>query len=158
MLRKFNSIDNCGAGSEYLYLSAEDTRMSNNRTTRRGLRRKASGRTLLPRSFHKPQYVTEDLDTYKALIIGLREEALKELESMQTSGPANKQEQLASHQAELVGQLNAALERIKQREYGCCEQCGLLIDKMRLMAVPHTRRCFACNGDIKTGARHFLSN
>lgn len=132
--------------------------MSNDRRTRRGLRKNKGGRTLLPRRFHKPRYVTEDLDTYKTLIIGLREEALKELEILQTSGPTNQQEQLASHQAELVEQLNAALERIKQREYGCCEQCGLLIDKMRLMAVPHTRRCFACNGDIKAGVHRFLSN
>ncbi len=110
---------------------------------------------MVPKRFHKPRYVSEDLDVYKALILGLREEALKELEILQTSGPTNQQ---ASHQAELVEQLNAALERIKQREYGCCEQCGLLIDKMRLMAVPHTRRCFACNTVVKPAIHRFHSN
>ncbi len=126
--------------------------MPNGRMTRRGRRKSTGGRTLLPRGYHKPRYVTEDLDTYKALVLGLREEVMKELEALQTSSPTNQQ---ANHQAELVVQLNAALERIKQHEYGCCEQCGLLIDKMRLMAVPHTRRCYACNGDIKAGAHRF---
>ena len=129
--------------------------MPNDRMTRRSRRKNTGGKTLVPRRFHRPRYVTEDLDTYKVLILGLREEAMKELEGLKTSSPT-KQEQLASHQAELVEQLNAALERIKQHEYGCCDQCGLLIDKMRLMAVPHTRRCFACNGDTKTGVHRFL--
>ncbi len=113
------------------------------------------------RRFPRPRYVVEDLDTFKTIIMGLRESALKELEELQTGAPPfahGGQEQLTFPQTELVEQLNAALARIKEREYGCCEQCGIPIDKMRLMAVPHTRRCFACNGAVKPGVHRFHSN
>ncbi|MEO8168289.1 MAG: TraR/DksA C4-type zinc finger protein [bacterium] len=131
--------------------------MSNDRSTRRGRRRHAGTRTVLPRGYHRPRYVTEDLDTYKGLLLGLREEAMKELEASKNNGHT-KQGQNKPHEAELIEELDAALERIKQHEYGCCEKCGLLIDKMRLMAMPHTRRCFACNSDAKSGVHRYISN
>lgn len=45
--------------------------------------------------------------------------------------------QLASRQAQLINNLNAALIRITNKTYGICRATGKLIDRARLRAVPH---------------------
>jgi DnaK suppressor protein len=44
----------------------------------------------------------------------------------------------------LIKYLDAALERIKRHTYGRCLSCGALIDRERLLAVPHTQLCIRC--------------
>lgn len=46
--------------------------------------------------------------------------------------------QLAARQQKFITQLENALVRIKNRTYGVCVDTGKLIQKERLMAVPHT--------------------
>ncbi|MFA0961972.1 TraR/DksA family transcriptional regulator [Roseivirga sp. BDSF3-8] len=46
--------------------------------------------------------------------------------------------QLAARQQKFITQLENALVRIKNRTYGICVDTGKLIQKERLMAVPHT--------------------
>ena len=41
-------------------------------------------------------------------------------------------------------QIEAALERIEDGEYGQCTECGKKIPKARLNAVPHARFCVDC--------------
>ena len=38
----------------------------------------------------------------------------------------------------------AALTRLQTGEYGVCEDCAAKIDPKRLRALPHARRCVAC--------------
>jgi len=45
--------------------------------------------------------------------------------------------QLASRQEKFVGSLNNALIRIENKTYGICRVTGKLIQKERLMLVPH---------------------
>ena len=40
--------------------------------------------------------------------------------------------------------LNRALEMIEDGTFGKCGSCGNLIDKERLIEVPHTSSCFNC--------------
>ena len=40
--------------------------------------------------------------------------------------------------------LNRALEMLEDGTFGKCVQCGNLIDKERLIEVPHTSSCFDC--------------
>ena len=40
--------------------------------------------------------------------------------------------------------LNRALTMIESGSFGICANCGDLIDKERLMEVPHTSSCFDC--------------
>ena len=40
--------------------------------------------------------------------------------------------------------LNRALEMIKDGSFGICSSCGVLINKERLIEVPHTTSCFNC--------------
>ncbi|QEC78680.1 TraR/DksA family transcriptional regulator [Mucilaginibacter sp. AW1-7] len=46
--------------------------------------------------------------------------------------------QLASRQKKFIDQLEAALVRIENRTYGICRETGKLIQRERLLAVPHT--------------------
>ena len=40
--------------------------------------------------------------------------------------------------------LNRALEMIKDGSFGICSSCSVLINKERLIEVPHTTSCFNC--------------
>ena len=40
--------------------------------------------------------------------------------------------------------LNRALEMIEAGTFGVCTSCGKLINKVRLIEVPHTSSCFDC--------------
>lgn len=46
--------------------------------------------------------------------------------------------QLAARQKKFIENLEAALIRIENKTYGICRETGKLIQKERLMAVPHT--------------------
>lgn len=43
-----------------------------------------------------------------------------------------------------IRQINQALERIKQGEYGLCVKCGEEIDPQRLAVFPHASFCIRC--------------
>lgn len=45
---------------------------------------------------------------------------------------------MAARQKKFIEQLEAALVRIGNKTYGICRSTGKLIQKERLMAVPHT--------------------
>ena len=44
----------------------------------------------------------------------------------------------------MVMQIDAALSRIKNGEYGRCTECGLEIPSQRLDAIPFTHLCIDC--------------
>ena len=50
---------------------------------------------------------------------------------------------MAHRQQQFIGQLENALFRIKNGTYGICAETGELIDKKRLMLVPHTTKNIA---------------
>lgn len=49
-----------------------------------------------------------------------------------------------AHAAEELAQVGAALRRIEDGTYGLCEDCGERIDDRRLLALPATPFCTAC--------------
>jgi len=115
----------------------------------------------------KPQvrYSDEDLEMFKNVILEAKREATEELrmlkerledlnsydlaeESMiysmhmgeQGSEPMEKEKTYAQIQRinEYIKKLDDALQRIKDKTYGICRVCGILIAKERLLAVPIT--------------------
>ena len=52
--------------------------------------------------------------------------------------------QLVEEDARELKQIEDALARIKAGHYGTCEQCGCLIKKARLKAIPFTTLCISC--------------
>lgn len=50
----------------------------------------------------------------------------------------------ASREVKFLNYLDDALRRIDKGDYGFCSDCGALIDKERLEAVPHAKQCVDC--------------
>ncbi len=111
------------------------------------------------------RYSDEDLEMFKAKILEVRKEAIEELgmlkerledltnydfaeESMiysmhmaeQGSEAMEKEKTYAQIQRinEYIKKLDEALQRIADKTYGICRECGILIAKERLLAVPIT--------------------
>lgn len=51
---------------------------------------------------------------------------------------------LQDREREKLEQIEEAIHRIENDNYGECEECGELIAKKRLMAVPFARLCINC--------------
>ena len=47
--------------------------------------------------------------------------------------------------------IESALERIEDAVYGKCEECGSVISKSRLNAIPYTALCIKCASALETG-------
>lgn len=51
---------------------------------------------------------------------------------------------LSQSTAAEISQINRALKRIDEGQYGQCAVCGEVIDERRLKALPHSDRCIRC--------------
>ena len=112
---------------------------------------------------NKTRYSDQELDEFKQLIqhkIAIASEELEALlSSLQGSNPNGTDDtsgaystledgaatleketihQMAGRQKKFISDLEAALQRIGNKTYGICRVTGKLIQKERLMAVPHT--------------------
>lgn len=111
-----------------------------------------------------------ELAHFKELIIEKRKEILDELETLKASmmdvqtgeyvtenstyslhmeqGTDTMEREktflFASREGKFLNYLDDALKRIEKGEYGFCTDCGSLIDKERLEAVPHAQLCIKC--------------
>ncbi len=110
----------------------------------------------------KTKYTAKELAKFEKLILEKRDNAQKELDFIKesllrsnlsgtdsTQGALKTLEdgadtmekeslsQLAGRQQKFISNLENALIRIKNGTYGICKDSGKLIDKKRLMAVPH---------------------
>ncbi|HCA79764.1 MAG TPA: conjugal transfer protein TraR [Bacteroidetes bacterium] len=118
-----------------------------------------------PRGFSK-----SELSHFKDLIVEKRKEILEELETLKASmmdvqtgeyvtenstyslhmeqGTDTMEREktflFASREGKFLNYLDDALKRIEKGEYGFCIDCGSLIDKERLEAVPHAQLCIKC--------------
>jgi len=63
--------------------------------------------------------------------------AYKTLEDGSATFEKEQLNQLAARQKKFIDSLEAALVRIENKTYGICRETGKLIQKERLMAVPH---------------------
>jgi DnaK suppressor protein len=59
----------------------------------------------------------------------------------------------ASREGKFLNYLDDALKRIDKGDYGFCTDCGTLIDKERLEAVPHAQLCIDCKRKKGSGGR-----
>ena len=51
---------------------------------------------------------------------------------------------LMENEEQTLGEIAAALDRIEQGTFGCCEECQQRIPPSRLEALPYTRYCVGC--------------
>lgn len=111
-----------------------------------------------------------ELDHFRKIILEKRKQIIEELELMSetmndSSGGDNFEENspyslhmeqgtdtmekeknylLAARQRKFLEYLDDAIKRIDKGVYGFCQDCGKLIDKARLEAVPHAQLCITC--------------
>jgi DnaK suppressor protein len=65
---------------------------------------------------------------------------------------------LAQHVRSRLSDLDDALTRIENGEYGLCADCGEAINPERLRALPQARRCVGCQQQQEYAARTGRSN
>jgi len=119
----------------------------------------------------KPKKLTvKDLQAFKAALLKDKERVLKSLDHLEestsqtlrgsgadTSGvPSHLAElgsdsfekdlefNLTSSESLLLAEIEEALSKIERKEFGKCEECGSLIPKARLKAIPFTKFCLTC--------------
>lgn len=111
-----------------------------------------------------------ELERFKTIILEKRKEILEELETLKSSmmdsttgeytseasayslhmeqGTDTMEREktflFASREGKFLNYLEDALKRIEKGDYGFCTDCGTLIDKERLEAVPHAQLCINC--------------
>src|SRR5947209_5584533 len=59
---------------------------------------------------------------------------------------------LLANEEQVLEQIAAALDRIKDGTFGRCEECQGVIAKPRLKELPYTRYCVACARKLEQGA------
>jgi RNA polymerase-binding protein DksA len=123
-----------------------------------------------PKTLQKNGYSQQELARFKEIILQKKKEILEELESLKesmmdvTTGEyvsenstyslhmeqgtdAMEREKtflFASREGKFLNYLEDALKRIEKGNYGHCVDCGKLIEKERLEAVPHAQLCVQC--------------
>ncbi len=123
-----------------------------------------------PRISRKDGYSEKELAHFREIILQKKKEILEELESLKesmmdvTTGEyvsenstyslhmeqgtdAMEREKtflFASREGKFLNYLEDALKRIEKGDYGHCSDCGKLIEKERLEAVPHAQLCVQC--------------
>jgi DnaK suppressor protein len=128
-----------------------------------------------PKSSRKIGYSRQELAHFKEIILQKKKEILEELENLKesmmdvTTGEyvsenstyslhmeqgtdAMEREKtflFASREGKFLNYLEDALKRIERGDYGHCVDCGKLIEKERLEAVPHAQLCVQCK--VKRG-------
>ena len=101
------------------------------------------------------RYGDTDLQEFKEIILKKLEKAQRDYDIFKSSimhgddndtqdtSPTFKEEagKLAQRQLKFIQHLQAALVRVENKTYGVCRECGELISKDRLRAVPHATLC-----------------
>ena len=115
------------------------------------------------------KWTKKELDQFKTLILEKRKEVVLDLKDAKEKANEvlknNSNNAIySSHMADAVSDqqemeknyymmdrgnsylkyINRALEMIKDGSFGICSSCGVLINKERLIEVPHTASCFNC--------------
>ncbi len=58
---------------------------------------------------------------------------------------------LLESEGDTLGKIEGALERIEDGTYGKCDECGGVIPKTRLNAIPYTPFCIKCAEKMEQG-------
>ncbi len=122
------------------------------------------------KSLQRKAYSKAELGYFKNLILEKRKEILEDLESLKatmmdvTTGEyvsensnyslhmeqgtdtmeREKTFMYAAREGKFLNYLDDALKRIENGTYGYCTECGRIIEKERLEAVPHAQMCVDC--------------
>lgn len=119
----------------------------------------------------KKKYSKKDLLAFKKLILKRKDEVLADIEHISADTLKKSQKEasgdisgytyhmadvasdnydrefslgIASNDRQFIYELEDALKKIEDGNYGLCEDCKCLISKTRLKVVPYARLCLKC--------------
>ena len=131
---------------------------------------KAVAKVAVKKAPPKKGFTKDELEHFRGIILEKRKQIIEELELMNETLNDNsggdyfeenspyslhmeqgtdtmekeKNYLLAARQRKFLEYLDDAIKRIDRGVYGFCQDCGKLIDKARLEAVPHAQLCISC--------------
>jgi DnaK suppressor protein len=132
---------------------------------------KAKKKSAAPKTTSRKGYSKKDLDHFRNIIIEQKKEIMEEIATLRESmmdtstgeytgenssysihmadqGGEQMEREItflfASREGKYLRYLEDALLRIENGEYGFCRDCGTLIEKERLEAVPIAQQCIDC--------------
>ncbi|NCC53145.1 MAG: hypothetical protein EOM20_18290 [Spartobacteria bacterium] len=62
---------------------------------------------------------------------------------------------LVSSEQDILYEIDYALQRLEEKTYGICEECGCNIEKARLEALPFARMCIRCKSEKERGKTRY---
>ncbi len=133
--------------------------------------------TTKPKRGSSRRLTDKQLASFEEMLLRIRAELLRQIAylrgaSLTRSDEVNPEEdgtdaferqlalKLAAGEGDSIFEIDEALERIRQKTYGICEDCGCIIPKPRLKALPFARRCVECQSKVEqkpnmTDHRHY---
>ena len=109
---------------------------------------------------------------FRSMLLGLKQRLVKQIatlrsDSLTRNERINPEEDgtvafdrqfalnLVSSERESLFEIDDALQRIENRTYGVCEDCGELVREPRLRALPFVRMCIGCQSAKEKGKVRF---
>ncbi len=119
----------------------------------------------------KKKFNKKELQGFKKIILKLKEEIIAEIKHISDDTLKKSQKEasgdisgytyhmadvatdtydrefslgIASNEREILYELDDALKKIEDQNFGICEECKVMIAKKRLAAVPYARLCLKC--------------
>lgn len=112
----------------------------------------------------------DDLKKFKGLLLALRREVAGDIDNLENDAFSTDGErvsvdnhadigsdsfaqefslELLERDEETLGQIDEALVRINDGEFGHCTQCEARIGKERLKAMPYAKHCISCQREAE---------
>ncbi len=130
-----------------------------------------------PKRVSSRRLTDKQLASFEEMLLRIRAELLRQIAylrgaSLTRSDEVNPEEdgtdaferqlalKLAAGEGDSIFEIDEALERIRQKMYGICEECSCVIPRPRLKALPFARRCVECQSKVEqkpnmTDHRHY---
>ncbi|MBN2483290.1 MAG: TraR/DksA C4-type zinc finger protein [Candidatus Omnitrophica bacterium] len=124
----------------------------------------------------KKRFLKKDLDIYKEKLLNLRDEMYAQIKDLSEDTLMKSQKEmsgdisgygihmadvasdnyerdfnlgLVSSERKILREIDDALKRVEEKDYGACLECGCEITKRRLNAIPYARHCKQCQEEIE---------
>ena len=133
--------------------------------------RKAAGKgpAVAPK---REKWPAKEMDFFRKVLYQMREQLTGQIEALKVDAltredAVNSEEDgtdaferqfalnIVRSESHSVAEIDDALKRLQLGSYGVCEDCGGLIGKARLAALPFVRLCIECKSKQEDGKPHF---
>jgi len=122
-----------------------------------------------PKSAHKTlRFSDKDLETFRKELLVMRDRLTGQVarmrqDSLKRDDEVNPEEdgtdafdrlfalERAGSDQDIIFTIDESIRAIDEGKYGICEECGNLIEKPRLHALPFAKNCIKCQSEMERG-------